>query len=354
MSNINEFARQTGAWLQGSGPMSDVVISSRIRLARNLKGFPFLAKASDSERREIFRALADRVTATELEANGMFLDIDAISALDRQFLVERHLISRQHAEGEGSRGVAVSLGEERALMINEEDHLRIQVMTSGLQLEHLWEEINRIDDLVERDVEYAFDTRLGYLTACPTNVGTGIRVSVMLHLPGLKLTGEIERVLRAARDMRLAVRGLYGEGTEAIGDFFQVSNHTTLGKSEEAIVREFTEDVIPQIVTYETKARETMATERTHQLDDKVWRAVGILANARAISTEESLFLLSHVRMGVNMGRFENVDLGVVNELFLQMQPAHLQKLHGTSLDGEARRVARAEHLRHRLRPSNN
>ncbi|UCG17824.1 MAG: protein arginine kinase [Phycisphaerales bacterium] len=346
-------ARRTGAWLSNVGPMSDVVISSRIRLARNLKGFPFLSKTSETERREIYRTFSDRIGETELGNNCVFLDMSESPPLDRELLVERHLISRQHADGEGCRGVAVSPGEERALMINEEDHLRIQVLTSGLQLEALWKEIDRVDNLIEEGVEYAFDPRLGYLTACPTNVGTGIRVSVMLHLPALKLTQEIDRVLRATRDMRLAVRGLYGEGTEAIGDFFQVSNQTTLGKSEEEIVREFTHDIIPQIVEYELRARDTLASERAYQLDDKVWRAVGILGNARSMSTEESLLLLSHVRMGINMGRYKSVDLNVLNELFLQTQPAHLQKLHGSTLDGESRRILRAEYFRRRLGGNN-
>jgi protein arginine kinase len=333
--------------------MSDVVVSSRIRLARNIKGFPFLSKASESQRRELYRLLCDRICETELGKDTVLVDIEDTEPLDRQLLVERHLISRQHADGEGTRGAVVSMSEERALMINEEDHLRIQVLTSGLQLEALWSQITRIDDMIEQGVEYAFDEQIGYLTACPTNVGTGARVSVMLHLPALKMTQDIEKVLRAARDMRLAVRGLYGEGTEAIGDFFQVSNQTTLGKSEETIVREFTHDIIPQIVAYEMKARDALLQERTHQLDDKVWRAVGILGNARSMSTEESLFLLSHVRMGVTMGRCKSVDRDLVNELFLRTQPAHLQKLHGGSLDGEARSILRAEYFRRRLGSNN-
>ncbi len=353
MRELDDLVKTTGAWLRGAGPMSDVVISSRVRLARNLRGFPFLSRAGETERREIYRTLTDRISETDLGRNTVYVDMEETAALDRELLVERHLISRQQAEGEGSRGVALSLDEDRALMINEEDHLRIQVLASGLQLEKLWEEINRIDDVIEGGVEYAFDPRLGYLTACPTNVGTGIRVSVMLHLPAMKLTQEIERVLRAARDMKLAVRGLYGEGTEAIGDFFQISNQTTLGKSEQEVVREFSQDIIPQIVQFELRARETLASERAHQLDDKVYRAVGILGNARSMSTEESLFLLSHVRMGVNMGRYRNVDVNLLNELFLQTQPAHLQKLHGESLDGESRSVVRAEFFRRRLAGNN-
>jgi protein arginine kinase len=281
------------------------------------------------------------------------VDIEEAQELDRQLLVERHLISRQHAEGEGTRGVAISSGERRALMINEEDHLRIQVLRSGLQLTSLYKEIDQLDDALEQQVEYAFDKRLGYLTACPTNVGTGIRVSVMLHLPALKLTNQIEQVFRAAKELRLAIRGLYGEGTDAVGDFFQVSNQVTLGRTEEEIVEAFAAETIPQFVEYEMAARETLLNERVNLLDDKIWRAYGTLENARALSSDETLFLLSHLRMGVNMGRCDKVDLEVVNQMFLRAQPAHLQKLNGRRLGGEERSVIRAEYLRDTLASRN-
>jgi protein arginine kinase len=220
-------------------------------------------------------------------------------------------------------------------------------------LETSWAEISEIDDRLSAETEFAFDPRLGYLTACPTNVGTGLRVSVMLHLPALKLTGEIEKVLRAAKDLRLAVRGLYGEGTEAIGDFYQVSNQVTLGRSETEIVEEFATRITPRIVEYERAARDALSRERSVQLDDKVWRAFGILENARAMASEESMVFLSHVRMGVSMGRFDAIDLKTLNELFLQIQPAHLQKIRGAALNGEERSVVRAEFLRRRLGSNN-
>ncbi len=232
MSKIDELTEQTGEWLRGEGPLSGVVISSRIRLARNLKGYPFLSRADESQRRKINRELSECIAASPLGKDVFFVDFETTSELDRQVLVERHLVSRQHAEAEGARGVAVSSGERRALMVNEEDHLRIQVLRSGLQLEALWTEIRDIDAWLEKQVEYAYHERYGYLTACPTNVGTGLRVSVMLHLPALKLAKEIDRVFRAAHDMKLAVRGIYGEGTEAIGDFYQISNQISLGRSE--------------------------------------------------------------------------------------------------------------------------
>jgi protein arginine kinase len=245
--------------------------------------------------------------------------------------------------------VAISRNEDVAIMVNEEDHLRIQVLRSGLQLDEIWAEINGIDDRIEERVDYAFHPRYGYLTACPTNVGTGIRVSVMLHLPGLKMANEIERVFRAAKDMRLAVRGLFGEGTEATGDFFQISNQMTLGRTEDEIIDRFRHLVIPKIIEYENRARRALLQSRLAALDDRVWRSYGILKHARAISSEETMLHLSHLRMGIHMGRIKSPDLQTINELFLLTQPAHLQKIHGARLTGEERSAARADCIRRRL-----
>ena len=349
---LDELTHSTGEWLRGVGSYSDVVISSRIRLARNLASVPFLSTATAEERTDIYQTLVKEISAVSNDGKTLLVDIDSAEAIDRHLLVERHLISRQHAAAEGSRGVSISSTETLALMINEEDHLRIQCLRSGLQLETLLEEISAIDDLVEQGVPYAFDKQFGYLTACPTNVGTGIRVSVMLHLPGLKMTGEIERVFRAARDMRLAIRGLHGEGTDAIGDFFQVSNQTTLGLSEEDIVREFGGDIIRRLVDYEMSARETLANEQPYQLDDKIYRAYGVLSNVRMIGTDESLYLLSNLRLGVQTKRFKAVGLDTLNELFLLTQRAHLQRINGGAMDGAQRAVARAELFRKKLAPN--
>ncbi|MCH8878901.1 MAG: protein arginine kinase [Planctomycetes bacterium] len=353
MKMIDDIAKRTGTWLSGTGPMNDIVISSRIRLARNLAGFPFLTKSDTGQRNEIYRLLYDRVMHTDLGCRILFVDIEEAPELDRQVLVERHLISRQHAEGEGSRGVAVSDKETLALMVNEEDHLRIQVLGSGFRLEQLWERIDKLDDILQQQLDFAFHEQYGFLTACPTNVGTGIRVSVMLHLPALKLAGELEKVSRAAKNMRLAVRGLHGEGTEATGDFYQISNQTTLGKSEKDIIAEFCSIVIPKIVDYERMARQALLKERPTALDDKIWRAYGTLENARTLSTEETLYLLSHLRMGIHLGRLETIPLQTINDLFIKAQPAHLQKIRGMRLDGEERSVFRADYIRQRLAESN-
>jgi len=233
-------------------------------------------------------------------------------------------------------------------MFNEKDHLRLQVMRSGLALDEAWQEIDRIDDMLEQRVNYAFHDDFGYLTACPTNVGTGMRSSVMLHLPVLVMTKDIEKVFRALQKMNLAVRGLYGEGSRASGDFYQISNQVTLGKSEQQILNEI-RAVIPQIITYERQARQMMLRERRHVLQDVVARAKGTLSSATMMTSEETMDLLSKVRLGINVGLLDDVTLTTVNELFLLTQPAHLQKLMGTTLDGEERNSARARYLRTRL-----
>src|SRR5438874_7361670 len=346
---LSDLTSHAGEWLRGSGPMSEVVISSRIRLARNVAGYPFLAKCSRGQRTTLEHKIRETILSAQIAPQVLYVDLDAAPEIDRQLLVERHLISKPHAAAEGARGVAIAESETVSIMINEEDHLRIQVLRSGLQLEEAWNQINQIDDQIESKLDYSFHPRFGYLTACPTNVGTGIRVSVMLHLPALKLTGEIEKVFRAAKDMRLAVRGLYGEGTEATGDFYQISNQTTLGKSEEDIISDFKHLVIPKIIDYEHHARRTLLNDKTVALDDKVQRAVGLLRAARLIASEETLFLLSHLRMGINLGRVKDIDLRTLNELFLLTQPAHLQKIQGKKLEGDLRRAARADYIRQRL-----
>ena len=346
---LTDLTQTAGEWLRGSGPMSEIVISSRIRLARNVAGYNFLSRCTRHQRNALEQKVRQTILESGIAPQTLYVDLEQAPEIDRLLLVERHLISKPHATAEGARGVAVSETEQVSIMVNEEDHLRIQVLRSGLQLEEAWEEINAIDDKLEKKLDFAFHPRFGYLTACPTNVGTGIRVSVMLHLPALKLTGEIEKVFRAAKDMRLAVRGLYGEGTEATGDFYQISNQTTLGKTEEDIIGDFRSTVIPKIIDYERHARRTLLDDRTVALDDKVSRALGILRSARLIASEETLLLLSHLRMGVNLGRVKDIDIRTINELFLLTQPAHLQRIQGRKLEGDVRRAVRADYIRHRL-----
>jgi protein arginine kinase len=337
-----------GEWLRSSGPEADIVMSSRIRLARNLAQFPFPNRASDSVRAEIEDLLHAQIGRTPAGHKLNYLRVDGLDTLDRQFLVERQLISRELSENHGPRGVGVSDEENISLMVNEEDHLRMQVLRSGLALDDCWRDIDAIDDALENEVTYAFSEQLGYLTACPTNVGTGIRVSVLLHLPALVITKEIQKVFQALQKIGLAVRGLYGEGSQAMGDFYQVSNQATLGKSEPQIMRTL-QDVIPNILTYERKARTALVKDNRQSLHDQVSRAYGNLKHAQTISSEETMHLLSSVRLGINLELIHDLDIATVNQLFIQTQPAHLQKLQHERLETAQRNVVRASYIRQRL-----
>ena len=346
---LADLTKRAGEWLRGSGPMRDVVVSSRIRLARNIIDTPFLSRCSDDQKHQLEQKLRKEVLAAAIAPEVFYVDVQAASELDRQLLVERHLISQQHGQAKHPCGVAISSDETISIMINEEDHLRIQVLRSGLELNDAITQINEIDDKLEQRLNFAFHSRYGYLTACPTNVGTGLRVSVMLHLPALKITGTIEKAFRAAQDMHLAIRGLYGEGTEASGDFFQISNQTTLGKSEQQIVEEFSKSITPKLVEYERRAREALLTKHKNALEDKIFRAMSMLSAARLIGSQETMYMLSLIRLGVDCGCITDVDIKAVNELFLLTQPAHLQKILHKQIDGEARAEARANFIRKRL-----
>ncbi|MFL5242609.1 MAG: protein arginine kinase [Gemmataceae bacterium] len=347
--NLDSLSRTSGEWLRGTGPESDIVISGRIRLARNMAAFPFTNRANPYQKTEIEALLRDRIGKLELDPRLEYINLVNLSTIDRQFLVERQLISRELASADGPRGVALMDKETVSLMVNEEDHLRLQVMRSGFALDEAWQDIDRVDDLLEQRVSYAFHEDFGYLTACPTNVGTGMRASVMLHLPALVWTKQIEKVFRALQKINLAVRGLYGEGSRPAGDFYQISNQVTLGKSETTILGEI-RDVIPQIITYERQAREALLREGRQALQDKISRAKGTLSSATMMTSEETMDLLSSVRLGVNLHLLDDINISTLNELFIHTQPAHLQKLMGASLDGEERNAARAQYLRTRLR----
>ena len=345
-----DLCKYPSSWFGGgTDTLSEVVISSRIRLARNIAGYEFLPCLSPARQQQLHDTIKETLLSLDLGEKIEFIDIDRASDVERSLLTERHLISHRHAKGHGPRGVVIAEDEAFTAMINEEDHLRIQVYAAGLQLHNCWQRINRIDDAVEQKLNYAFDSRLGYLTACPTNLGTGIRVSVMLHLPALKMTGQIEKFLHAARDCNMAIRGLFGEGTEAVGDFFQLSNQVTLGVSEKQIVDDFTINIVPKIIAYETEARKALMDKKPHALDDKIQRALGVLRNACLISSQEALFLLSNVRLGVNLGRVKDINLATVNELFMLTQPAHLQLRAGKILNADQRDTLRAEIIRTKL-----
>ncbi len=350
--HLDDLVSSSGEWLKGSGPESDIVISSRIRLARNLADFPFISRTTEGDRAEIEKIVHGRISALQeagkMSSDTLYVNVGELEDVDRQFLVERQLISRELAEGEGARSAVIDPTERFSVMVNEEDHLRFQVMQSGLDLTSAWEKINGLDDLIEEQLTYAFSDKLGYLTACPTNVGTGVRVSVMLHLPALVITRQIEKVFKSLQKINLAVRGLYGEGSQAMGDFYQVSNQITLGLTEEELTKKVA-DVVPVLIDYERQAREFLVRESQENLHDRVSRAFGILRTAQTISSEETMHLLSSVRMGINLGLISDLEIPTINKLFVHTQPAHLQKLSGVELDAADRNIERATYLRRHL-----
>ena len=349
----------TPEWLKNEGDCSDVVLSSRVRLARNLAGVPFAFKATSKDRQRSLDACRDQILLANVAPRIIWEELHERPAVTRSLLVERHLISKQHSKGRGGigaaddpRAVAYSAPDERlAIMVNEEDHLRVQTIRSGLALAEAWAAADRVDDMLEAGLDYAYSPRFGYLTACPTNVGTGVRMSVMMHLPGLRLTGDIDKVKRAASDMSLAVRGFYGEGSEAVGDLYQISNQVSFGRAEHTTLHELQSEIVPRVVEYERLARRELLTKRRMGLEDQLWRAWGTLTNARLLTTEEAMQLLSLARLGGLVGVLpaERAAARTVNALWLLVQPAHLQKALGQELDQEQRRVARATLVRERL-----
>jgi protein arginine kinase len=344
---LDDLIATPSPWLSPGGPQGDIVLATRVRLARNIAGRPFSTRLRPDERAELETQLRAAVMKA-LGAKSTWFELAEMSEIDRRCLVERHLISRELAAADGQRGVGIDAAQHVAVMANEEDHLRLQVYSPGLQIEETWRDADHIDDRLEEQVAYSFSPKLGYLTACPTNLGTGMRASLMLHLPALVLTKQIEKVFRAVARLRLAVRGLYGEGTQATGDIYQISNQASLGRSESDILKTLS-SVIPQIIAYEQQARDVLATESPHALDDRIFRSWAILTHARTISSEETLTLLSAVRLGVHLGRLKNVEIGAVNELFLLTRPGHIQKLRGADLAEADRDIARADYVRKRL-----
>ncbi len=288
------------------------------------------------------------VSALPEMADAFAEALDNLTSLDKQLLVERHLISREHAAKSVGSGLVVNRTETFSVMINEEDHLRMQALRPGFQTREAWQAVDKLDSALEKKLDFAFDNELGYLTACPTNLGTGIRVSAMLHLPGLVLAEQINPIIQSVNKLGLAVRGLYGEGTEALGNVFQVSNQMTLGESEIGIVERL-EKVLAQVIEHEENARLTLLEKKPKVVYNHIGRAYGVLANAHSISSKETMNLLSLLRLGVDMGLFPGTERSLVDELFLITQPAHLQKQISDKLSAEERDLIRADMVRERL-----
>ena len=348
--NLEELSQQTCEWLRGDGAQADIVMSTRIRLARNLGDFPFIRRCTDIDRANIDALLRQRLAQRKEFSSLHHVDIESLDEIDRRFLVERQLISRELADGEGARSVLVEPAERLSMMINEEDHVRMQVMRSGLEIKAAWQAIDRWDDILQESVNVAYSDRWGYLTACPTNVGTGMRVSVMVHLPGLAMTRQLDRVFKSLQKISLAVRGLFGEGSQAMGDFYQISNQLTLGKSEAQLLEQVSE-VIPAIIEYEHKAREFLLNKDREGLVRQVHESLDALRRSNQISSEETMHLLSRLRMGVHLHLIDDIDLSTINRIFLLTQPAHIQKLQGAPMSVEERNRFRAEYLQANLSP---
>lgn len=343
-----DFLRPPEAYTRRSGPLDKIVLSSRVRLARNLDSVPFPGHSKKAQRVEALKVLLPAVSGVSAMEGGVSEGMSKLSALEKQILVERHLISREHAARGGGSAVVLSKDEVISVMINEEDHLRMQVILPGLQVREAWTRIDEVDSQLESNVPYAFSSKYGYLTACPTNLGTGIRVSAMLHLPGLVLAEHINQIITSVNKLGLAVRGLYGEGTEALGNVFQVSNQMTLGESEEEIAVKL-DKVVKQIVENEENARKKLLETSPKTLLNHIGRAYGVLSHAHSISSKETKNLLSLLRLGVDLKLFPSEHGPLVDELFIITEPAHIQRLTEGKKSAEERDVLRSDLLRDRL-----
>ncbi len=346
--SFDELFQSSAPWWQGEGPHADMVLSTRIRLARNLSEVPFTHRARDEQLQGVLSSVTGAAQGSALLAGGLLLKMQDCSAVERQVLVERHLVSHELGDGARPRGIYVAPDDRVSIMINEEDHLRLQSLTPGFQLAEAWALADQADDDLDQSLDYAFSDEIGYLTACPTNAGTGLRASVLIHLPALVLLEEIQRVLKSIMQVGLNVRGLYGEHSEIMGNLFQISNQTTLGRGERDSI-ESLERVTRQIIETEERARDRMLRDARTQLEDKVWRAYGTLRYCRSIQAKEVINLCSAVRLGVAMGLAGLPPLRVVNELLVLTQPAHLQRQAGVEMSPAERNVYRAQVVRERL-----
>ena len=349
---IEELLNHTGEWLRGTGPSAHIVMSSRIRLARNLANANFTNKAVKKDLETVFATVEKAVGKITLFKGATLFRMGDLDQVDRQMLVERHLMSHEHASNPEGKGLLVSGEEVISIMINEEDHLRIQVMRSGLNLTEGWDMINAMDDALSKELEFAFMPAWGYLTACPTNTGTAMRGSVMMHLPALVMTKQISKVLAAISKLSFASRGFYGEGTQASGNFYQISNQVSLGHSEEDIIQNIN-GLIRQVIEQEEQARQALLVQNKPMLEDKICRSWGVLKTARIISSQEAIELFSMVRLGVDMGILRHVAHKAINEMFIMIQPAHLQKVEGKKLNAFERDTKRAAVIRQKLGGNN-
>lgn len=344
-----ELLRNPLSWLADSGPDDDIAISTRIRLARNFSETPFPIAGNQDALLQVRELAGQAILNSEALVDPMEFELPALSDTEKRLLLERRLISRDMLNPNPASVLLADRDESLAVMINEEDHLRILALSPGFQLESVWQRINQFDDVLASRIPYAFDPRLGFLTSCPSNLGTGMRASVMLHLPGLVMAGQIAAVKQALGKLGLAVRGFYGEGSENFGNLFQISNQSTLGESEPQILERIS-SIVKQIIIHEKQSRQVLLDQKQSFLLNQVGRAYGILRHGYMISSEEALNSLSALRLGVDMKMFSSVDIHTVNELFLNVQPSHLQIAEHKELSQEERDTARATLIRETLK----
>lgn len=343
--NIEDLVYNAASWLSGEGDADGMVVSCRARLARNLAAWPFAPKTTLEDQERIIEQVLSASQKCRQMRDASFFQMNALPANQRQLLVERHLISPALAKSKGQRGVLFNADESLSVMINEEDHLRLQAILPGLQTHAAWQRVDALDDALRSELEWAQSEHWGFLTACPTNTGTGLRLSVLIHLPALVLTEDMERVMRGLTRMTFAVRGFYGEGTNAVGNLFQISNQVTMGVPEGEIVEKLSA-VTQQIMGHEREAQAALLADASAQVEDKVWRAYGILRHARVLSGQEFMNLLSAVRLGCSLGMIDGLPLGFINQLMIITQPSHLQAESRTALSPADRDVRRAELVR--------
>lgn len=336
-------------WYAECGKDGDVVLSSRVRLARNLKGIPFPARANEEEQNLVIFKCKEAIIekANSIGEKVDFIDLSVMEAYEKQAIAERHLISPQMMDNNVKRGILLSDDNKLSILLNEEDHIRIQVMASGFDLDRCFEEANRVDDLIEESVEYAFDTRIGYLTCCPTNAGTGMRASVMVHLPALTLSGTVNQVIDSLAQLGMTVRGIFGEGSKAVGNLYQISNQLTLGAAEEDILEKF-KQIIEEVIEKEREMRKRLLEAQKYKLEDRLMRSLGILKYAVVLTSDEAMKRLSDVRMGVELGLIQNLTLETINGILYEVLPANIMQKYNLS-DPTERDLKRAEIVRERM-----
>ncbi|HPN30064.1 MAG TPA: protein arginine kinase [bacterium] len=351
MSIFNRISDSPGEWLNSSGPFSDIVLSCRIRLARNIDKIRFPEYMDDIESADVKNNLKNAIKFCPSFKSPEFYEMNQLTPAERLILLERHLISKQLASKK--EGMLILQSDEKlSVMINEEDHLRIQSIDSGLRLFENWETINEFDKQLETQIKFAFSNEFGYLTACPTNAGTGMRCSILVHLPGIIMINQLKKINSAIEKLGLTIRGYYGEGTESIGNFFQISNQITIGKTEEKIIEKI-DNIAKQIVEHEKNARKILLQESRMRLEDQIFRSYGILKNARIIATNETMALLSMIRLGVDLEILNNISIKTLNDILIYLQPGHLQKIYANdaNLDKnpEKRDIIRAQMIREKF-----